>query len=644
MPNSDPNNIPRNPNVMTPDGAVSGERGEMAREARTKEAAETDNGSFDSAYQGMNEIMNSISSQYPDNPADNTNIDVDIARAMADANAAAEAVSEATAEADANADTNDLEVAVDQVRNAEQEEAAPDHSEIIEKAKKHPGLKNTLAYAGICAMVGVILTPIAYHMLKPSEEKKVESSNPQDADWYKEYYGRKHWHNPQDADWYNKYYSRNAGEVERAQGIIDGYGEQGMWLDKNKPGKGFAFANAAEVAKVCYNNPKEMMKYTGRNQVESLAAFIGSMPDRVRPEGFKGLSILQANFKLENISDEAYDKVLAEFNNAIDVSKADAEVVSGTYHNVYMAYRTEDGRRVGANDTYFDEARNVTHDNMELVRCKTNESNTEVTRFTWTYRSEGGSIMAESMIVKIGPEGCIQPISKDGKGMDNIGEIDNEDEGDDDGGKEIPKVIIPEKGDDDDTGDKDTSDEGTGDEDTGDDDTPDSTPSTDPTITILKSKNPERVAQLDKESHEEIAEDVHTGELKVEQTPEAAVDSGKGVFEKTTNPTTSEERREDFGKAPEIVTNNTVNPAPVINLEQPVSTPDNIQANQIAPENNPAENLGGANYQNPSENTPPPVTPNVEAQAQADANEMTQEEARNMSQAEIDDIFASLGL
>ena len=37
MPNSDPNNIPKNPNVMTPDGAVSGERGEMAREARTTE-------------------------------------------------------------------------------------------------------------------------------------------------------------------------------------------------------------------------------------------------------------------------------------------------------------------------------------------------------------------------------------------------------------------------------------------------------------------------------------------------------------------------------------------------------------------------------------------------------------------------------
>lgn len=636
MPNSDPNNIPKNPNVMTPDDAILGERGE-----KTKEAAKTDDGSFDSAYQGMNEVMNSISSQYPDDSADDTNIDVDIAHAMADANAAVEAVSEATAEADANADTNDLEVAVDQARNAEQEEAALDHSEIIEKAKKHSGLKKIIKPAALGAFAIAAVGVLAYFTLKPSEEKKVESSNQQDADWYDEYYGHNKGHNPQDASWYNKYYSRNAGEVERVQGIIDGYGEQGMWLDKNKPGKGFAFANAAEVAKACHNNPKEIMKYTGRNQVESLAAFIGSMPDRVRPEGFKGLSILQADFKLENISDEAYDKVLTEFNNAIDISKADAEVVNGTYHNVYMAYRTEDGRRVGANDAYFDEARNVTHDNMELVRCKTNESNTDVTRFTWTYRSEDGSIMEESMMVKIGPEGCIQPISKDGKSMDNIEEIDDEDEGDDDGGKEIPKVIIPEKGDDKDTGGKDT-----GGKDTGDEDTTGSTPSPEPTpnpvatpeppVTIINSKGPER----DEKFHEEIAEDVHTGELKVEQTPKEAVDSGVGVFERTENPTISEERREDFGKAPEIVTNNTVNPAPVINLE----TPDNIQTNQIAPENNPAENLGGANYQNPSENTPPPVTPNIEAQAQADAGEITQEEARNMNQAEIDDIFASLGL
>ena len=653
MPNSNPNSVPndptKNPNVMTPDDAVLGERGEKAQEA-----TKTGEDSFDAAYQDMNEAMNDILNQFPEDHAERVNIDIDIARARADADAAARAVSEAVAKADA--DTNDLEAAVSQVKNAEQEAAGPNRGEVADEGKNHPGFKSVITTAAIGAAFTVLMSIVGYNVVKPSEEKKVESN---DNDYYDR--GAKD-HNPQDANWYNEYYGRNSVEVERAQGIKDGYNEQGMWLDKNKPGKGFAFANADEVAKVCYNNPKEMMKYTGKNQVESLASFIGSMPDRVRPEGFKGLSILQADYKLENISDEAYDKVLAEFNNAIDVSKADAEVVNGTYHNVYMAYRTEDGRRVGANDTYFDEARNVTHDNMELVRCKTNESNTEVTKFTWTYRDEDGNIVEESMIVKIGPGGCIQPISVDGKGMDNIEEIDEHDdngdgEGDDNGdgegddtgdgegdgdgdgdgdgegddtGEKIPRVIIPEKPEDDGN----TTPEDDGGTTPEDEDNPNPNPNPNPTVTP-RPKDVVRTTQLDEENHEEIAEDIHTGELKGEQILTEEVEA-----QPKSNTPDTETYREDHKPKPIIVVDEAYSPAP----SQSVEAPTNIQPTEISPENNPTENLGGANYQNPAENTPPPVTPNVEAQAQADANEMTQEEARNMSQAEIDDIFASLGL
>ena len=89
-------------------------------------------------------------------------------------------------------------------------------------------------------------------------------------------------------------------EAETERGIYDGYGEKGMWLSEGKAGP-YNFAKASEVAEVCENDECEMIKYTAKNQVESFADYLANLPEELQPEGFKGLSILETETKLESL-------------------------------------------------------------------------------------------------------------------------------------------------------------------------------------------------------------------------------------------------------------------------------------------------------------------------------------------------------
>ncbi len=189
---------------------------------------------------------------------------------------------------------------------------------------------------------------------------------------------------------------RGASAEKEVMGIINGYNKYGLYNSENKRHE-INFCCAREVAEVCKNDPKEMVKYIAENQVESLAAYIAFLPEQVQPNGFKGLNLNQAEARLESLTPEEYDSVLKQFKATMDKAGISYQRIKGVCDNVYMHKINKDAA--------------TTYGNMELRRLTTVE-NGDFTVFTWTDEA-GGSI--GSMIVKATPT-IVQTTSGSGGG------------------------------------------------------------------------------------------------------------------------------------------------------------------------------------------------------------------------------------
>ena len=371
-----------------------------------------------------------------------------------------------------------------------------------------------------------------------------------------------------------------SGENNEALGIYDGYGELGMWLSENKAGE-FNFANAAEVAPLFNNDECEMVKYTARNQVESMADYMANLPEDLQLDGFKGLSILETEQKLQSLSNEEFESVRAQFDQTIDSAFTRRVTVNGEQQNAYMRL--------------IDPSKPATHDNMELVECTTNESNLEVTQFYWV-DANGNEI--GTMNMKLIPvyddngdivsfEGCEQVINPAGSKVQLYGGLETIIETPD-----VPSTPttpeIPE--------------------------TPE-TPDTPDTPETIAPKDAENLERIDENIQEDIATDIDTGEVNV--IPTETVSQAD---------LTEQPSAQDYqGTEPTIVQNEASGPA------------EEVQA-QISPENNYSQDLGGANADEYA-----PVQENTAAQAVADAAEIPIEQAPTEGEA-LENALNDLGI
>ena len=194
---------------------------------------------------------------------------------------------------------------------------------------------------------------------------------------------------------------------EKMKGIYDGYGEKGMYLSEHKT-SAVAFADAGEVSEVCNDDEVDMILYTAHNQVESFADYLANLPQELQPDGFKGLSITETEAKLESLSPEDFTALEGTFATIMNNALTRRVTLNGRYDNAYMRVKNP--------------GQDIVHENMELVRCTTNESNLEVTQFYWTDAS-GREI--GNMTVKMTPvrdekgviesfKGCEQVVNPEG--------------------------------------------------------------------------------------------------------------------------------------------------------------------------------------------------------------------------------------
>lgn len=200
-------------------------------------------------------------------------------------------------------------------------------------------------------------------------------------------------------------------------GIHDGYGETGMFLSEHKAGP-YNFAAAQEISPLFDNDEVEMVNYAAHNQVESFADYLANLPEQLQPEQFRGKTILETEKILESLSDEDFTKLEKDFQQTMDKAYTRRVTLNGEYDNAYMRLK--------------DPSKPATHDNMELVRSTTHESNLEVTEFYWLDK-DGKEI--GSMTIKLTPvynekgeidhyESCMQAVRKQGseiyKGLDEV--------------------------------------------------------------------------------------------------------------------------------------------------------------------------------------------------------------------------------
>ena len=197
----------------------------------------------------------------------------------------------------------------------------------------------------------------------------------------------------------------NTSESESSQetkGIFNGYNKKGMWLSSNKGGA-YDFASAVEVAEACNDDECDMVKYAAANQVECFADYLANLPEALQPEGFKGLTILDAEHKLESLSVDEFEAIKEKFNQIIDAAFTRDVTLDGYYHNAYMRLKDPSGP--------------ATHDNMELVECITSEEGTKAIELYFTDDGTANGNIIGSITIKISREngnitgGCLQVVN-----------------------------------------------------------------------------------------------------------------------------------------------------------------------------------------------------------------------------------------
>lgn len=449
----------------------------------------------------------------------------------------------------------------DNPASSEQQPTPENLQSTIEKAKKNRGLKRVLIATVSLVMAGIIAagTWAMFH-LNGDKNKTNLPDQPISTEAFDATLG--------------------GGENQEAKGIYDGYGEKGMWLSENKGGT-YDFASAKETAEACDDDECEMMKYTSRNQVESYADYIANLPEELQPEGFKGLTILEAEKKLESLPDEEYDAIKQQFDGIIDGAFTRDVTLDGDYHNSYMRL--------------IDPSKPATHDNMELVECTTHESGTRAVELYWTDDGTAYGKVIGTMTVKITRDdngniigGCMQVVNPVGTHSNIYTGMGTVTDNPTPGSPTTPSNPTP------------------------DNPTPDK-PDT-PTETI-KPKDPDNLIRIDEQIQEDIAEDIGTDEVRVTPNP--------GVSD---NDITDRPSSDDYqGTSPDIVQNDDSREA------EPVQ-------DQVSPENNYSEDRGGANADEYS-----PVQDDQAAQDAADAAEIPVNEAPTGG-TELNDILGELGI
>lgn len=370
-----------------------------------------------------------------------------------------------------------------------------------------------------------------------------------------------------------------AKSPELRQGLIDGYNKFGMFLSETKPSD-ISFASAKDLSKLFNNDEVDMMQYAAANQVETFADYLACMPDAIKPKSIRGLTLEQTVEMLETTDDETYRQLQTWFNNVMDMAYTRRKVIDGRYHNAYMMRKNNLGP--------------MTHENMQLVSCVSDEYGTEVTEFFWTDNEghEVGSMLVKMTPIRntdgdiIGYDGCMQAVTPAGGHLyDGLPTINPPT-------PEYPPYIPP-------------------------DNPPDNPPYIPPdvqpiTVPVIKPKNPENLIRIDEQAHEDIAEDIGTGEVVVHQETAAQEDL------------TSQPTRSDYeGTEPEIVQSETSTEAESV-------TPQN-------PENDYSTDKGDAHASEYS-----PVQADEQAQAQADTGEISIEQAPT-SGVDLESILAEFG-
>ncbi len=496
----------------------------------------------------------------------------------------AEVVEEVETNGEPGAEVEEIEV--DEETGSEVVEEAgerPSEEEVrgtAEKAKKKKALSNYIVGIGMIALSGAILAS-AFMSRGANKEEEVPQGNSVKLEDVVE--------------------NDVGGEtMEAEKGIYDGYGEAGMWLSENKSGP-YAFADAREVAEVCDNDEVEMIKYTAHNQVESFADYMANLPEELQPEGFKGLNLRDTEAKLESLSPEDFTALEATFGVIMDEALTRRVTLDGSYDNAYMALKDPNGA--------------ATHENMEIVRCATNESNLEVTEFYWL-DANGNEI--GSMTVKMSPvyneegeivsyELCEQVVNKQGTSTiyEGIPEVTPETPSTPTPETPVPVTPVPETP---------TPETPTPETPTPETPTPETpTPET-PTPETPAPKDAENMTRIDEQIHQDIAEDIGTEQVVVHQETAAP----ENITEKPA--------AEAYQGTEATIVENEAAPA-----AEPVQE-------QISQENNYSENRGGANAGEYA-----PVQENQAAQAEADASAIPVSEAPTGGQ-ELTDILGDLGI
>lgn len=380
----------------------------------------------------------------------------------------------------------------------------------------------------------------------------------------------------------------SASEKQESKiGIKDGYNKKGLFLSKNKP-TNLSFASAVEVGQMFDGDECEMIKYVSDNQSESMASYIAHLPKQLQPEGFQGLSIVEAEQKLESLSDEDYEKVQAQFNEAIDQAFTRTVTAQGQYDNVLMDYKDSSGP--------------TTHGNMEAVKCVTSE-NEQVRQLYWNdeHGHEIGSMTVKIIVDGSGHiiGGCTQPISKQGSNP-AVKSLPTRHDSVISSGSSHVKKENPKTG-----GGKSHN-------------NPNPNPDPDPDPgggSKIKPKDAENLKRIDDKIDKDIAKDTGTKEIKHNPNP------GVSESEKTEKPAAEEYE----GTAPETTQNEVSQEA------EPVQE-------QVSEVNDYSEDKGGANSEEYA-----PVQENVEAQEEADKSATPVEKAPT-DEKSVDDALEDLDI